>query len=350
MERDQHKTTRAARWLLGVMFALSAAMPALTQEPSDSYRLGMAAFRAGEYGRAATLMERAEAEQPRSTDALLLRGQALLRLNLLKEAEAALRGYVEQHTASAEGHKLLGFVLYRETKAKESLGEYTQAARFETPGPEDLKIVSFDYVILADYPDADKWLTRVVDETPGDADAWYYLGRTKYNEDRLAEAIVAFTTCLKIEPANAKAETNLGLAYQGLNRIDEAKAAYETAIGFEANSEKRSAQPYLDIGILLMEQSHYSEALKYLQNAAQLAPQNPRVHEELGRSYEKTNKLQPAQAELEKAVQLAPNIPSLHFQLGMIYRREGNKESAKNEFDRCAQLNGTHSGEQTPNP
>jgi cytochrome c-type biogenesis protein CcmH/NrfG len=42
------------------------------------------------------------------------------------------------------------------------------------------------------YPDADKWLTKMLEWAPNDSEGWYYLGRTKYNENRFAEAIRAF--------------------------------------------------------------------------------------------------------------------------------------------------------------
>jgi hypothetical protein len=63
------------------------------------------------------------------------------------EAEAQVRAYLEGHLLSAEAHFLLGFILFRENKAKESLAEYTAGARYKSPSAADLKIVAFDYVL-----------------------------------------------------------------------------------------------------------------------------------------------------------------------------------------------------------
>src|SRR5256886_16087693 len=102
----------------------------------------------------------------------------------------------------------------RDEKAKASLAESTAGAKYSAPIAADLKVVAFDYVLLGDYLDADKWLTKMLEWTPDDAQGWYYLGRTKYSENRFAEAISAFEQCLKVDPKNVKAEDNLGLSYE----------------------------------------------------------------------------------------------------------------------------------------
>ena len=142
------------------------------------------------------------------------------------QAEKALRTYLEKNPSSAEGHFLLGYTLFREQRPKDSLAEFTEGAKYQRPQASDLKIVAADYVVLGDLADADKWLTMVANETPKDADAWYLLGRTKYNENRFDEAIEAFQRTLTLRPGDVKAENNLGLSYQGLNRLDDARNGF----------------------------------------------------------------------------------------------------------------------------
>ena len=146
------------------------------------------------------------------------------------EAEKALRSYLDQHLTSADADFLLGYTLFREGRPKDSLAAFTEGARFRHPRASDLKIVAADYVVLGDFADADKWLTLVTNETPEDAEAWYLLGRTKYNENRFEEAIQCFERTLTLRPGDVKAENNLGLSYQGLNYLDEAKTALRTRL------------------------------------------------------------------------------------------------------------------------
>jgi tetratricopeptide (TPR) repeat protein len=282
-------------------------------------------------------------------DALLAQARTAVQAGSFSGAEAMVRKYLSQQDASADGHYLLGYILSREVKAKESLAEYTRAAQLRPPTANDLKVVAVDYVLLGDLVDADRWLTKALSWNPSDADGWYYLGRTKYNENRFSEAIDAFQSCLKLDPHNVKAEDNLGLSYEGLNQTQQATQAFQTAMAWQAGASKKDAQPYLNLGMLLAEQEHPDAGLVYLQEAVVLAPQNAKAHEQLGRAYLQLKRLKDSQGELEKAVQLAPNSSSLHYELGINYRDQGSKDQAKKEFDRCTELNATHSSVDTPN-
>ena len=275
--------------------------------------------------------------------------RALLSAGKLTDSEVALRNFIQFHPSSAEAHFLLGYVLFREQKAKESLSEFTAGAAFERPGADDLKVVASDYVMLGDFGDADKWFTEVIVERPDDADAWYLLGRAKFNESNFAAAVSSFQRALALHPKYEEAENNLGLAWLELNETEKAKVAFQTAIDWQGDSPT-DAQPFLNLGSLYASQSSFEQAIPYLEKAALLAPSNPKIHEGLAQAYAAQQRLGEAQKELERAVALAPGIPGLHFKLGQIYRKEGLRDRAEQEFQICAQLNSTHSSAATPNP
>jgi tetratricopeptide (TPR) repeat protein len=267
----------------------------------------------------------------------------------MAEAEVEVRREIAQNASSAKAHFLLGYVLFREQKARESLAAYTEGAKWQRPGPEELRVVASDYVLLNDLADADKWFTAVTVEKPDDAEAWYLLGRTKYNENRFEESIACFERVLALSPKDVRAADNLGLAQEGLGRTKEAKAAFEHAIAWQA-ANPADAQPYLNLGNLLMTEGDAAGALQTLIKAAALAPENPKAHEQLGRAYEGKGDLAGAQRELEQAVRLAPNASALHFKLGQVYRRRGLTKEAEQEFGICSRLNGARSSTEVPNP
>jgi tetratricopeptide (TPR) repeat protein len=267
----------------------------------------------------------------------------------LAKSEAFLHAYLIDHSASADAHFLLGDVLFREQKAQASLAEFTTGAKIRRPNSEDLKIVASDYVLLHDYSDADKWFSVVTVQNPNDANAWYLLGRTKYNEERYREAVSNFEQALLLRPKYIEAENNLGLSLRGLTKLDQAKAAFQTAIDWQGDSPV-DAQPYLNLGKLLTEQGDLEKAIPSLLKAVTLAPNNPKTHEELASAYKAQNNLANAQSELERAVALAPDISALHYKLAEIYRKQGLKELARREFEICEKLGSTHSSNNTPNP
>jgi tetratricopeptide (TPR) repeat protein len=273
--------------------------------------------------------------------------RALIEAGKLTDAEQVLRQYLKDHKDSADAHCLLGYVFFKEKNAKASLAEYTEGAKFRTPSANDLEVVGGDYVLLRDYPDADKWFTKSLEWNPGNFQTLYYLGRTKYNENRFEEAVAIFLQCLKTEPKSVKVEDNLGLSYQGLNRTEDAIAAFHTAISWEAGSAD-DAGPYLDLGSLLVDSDRCNEALAYLLEALRISPQDMRVHRELGKAYLHLNDLLKAQTELEASAKLAPQDAPIHFMLAQLYRKRGLAEKARNETERYRVLSGSHSTDNSP--
>jgi len=338
---------------------------------------------------ATSLSRAALAQSAAQQEDLLSDAKSLFQQNKFSEADRAVRQYLKDHPDSADGHFLLGHILFREIQAhamleaqfqsqahspmssvrimgsnpsptpdvtaapemaKASLAEFTAGAKLHDPSAADLKVVAFDYVLLGDYLDADKWLTRMLAWTPSDAEGWYYLGRTKYNENRFAEAVAAFQRCLKLDPRNLKAEDNLGLSYAGLGRKEEAAAAYQQAIDWQSGAALKNPGPYIDFGDLLLDENRNEEAVSYLLQAIGVAPRESRAHELLGKAYSRLEQLPKAQSELEEAIGLLPQNASLHCMLAPVYRKQGLADKAKIEFDRCAALAGNHSVPPTPRP
>jgi len=336
----------------------------------------------------AAALAQTAAQAAEGQDALTY-AKILFRQAKFTEADRAVRQYLKDHPDSANGHFLLGHILFREIQAlatvetqfpsqthgpmasartmsptssepsvpkstqemaKASLAEFTAGARFHDPSAADLKIVALDYVLLGDYQDADKWLTKMLEWAPNDSEGWYYLGRTKYNENRFAEAISAFEQCVKLDPQNVKAEDNLGLALAGLGRNEEATAAYQQAISWQAQSLTKNPGPYIDFGGLLIDENRPQDAVSFLLRAIEISPNESRAHELLGKAYTRIEDFSKAQAELEKAIELSPQAPNLHCMLAPVYRKQWLAEKAKVEYERCAALTGTHSTPQEPRP
>lgn len=275
--------------------------------------------------------------------------RALLDAGKISESESILRNYLAANPAAADAHFLLGYALFREQKATESLAEFTAGAKFRHPRADELKIVAADYVMLGDYSDADKWFSQVVSESPADSDAWYLLGRSKYNENEFAAAISDFEHALTLRPKYVEAENNIGLCWKELNDRDKARTAFQTAIDWQGDAPV-DAQPFLNLGILSVDANQFDESLPFLKRALSIAPKNPSIHEELGKVYLATSKLSQAQSELEQAIALAPDTSSLHYKLGQIFHKQGRTDRAQQEFAICERLNGAHSSPKTPNP
>ena len=316
----------------------SAQSASMLAQALDSFTKAVAAYQGGNYSLAAQLFEQAEVETPGTTEALLYAGRSFVRLQAYQKAEQAFREYVRKNPASSEGYYLLGYVLNRENKPRESLEIYTRAASLASPTGDDLKIVALNYVLLNANADAIHWLLRAVQMDPQNVEAWYYLGRVYYTEARLPDARAAFEKVLELDPRNAKAENNLGLIYESSAKPEDALAAYRNAIAWQEGSVRPSEQPYLNLGNLLITLEHPAEATAPLEKAVALAGNNSQCRLRLGTAYLRVGRLKEAQAQLEEAVRLDPEDASAHYQLGRYYKQVHQLEAAKAEFDKVANI------------
>ena len=259
------------------------------------------------------------------------------------EAEKILRVRVADQASDVEARYLLAYTLFRENRPADSLKEYTAAARQRAPRAGELKTVALDYVLLNDYGDAEHWARYSLSLDGNDAEAWYEFGRIEYTLNQFPAAVDAFKRALQLDPVSVKAENNLGLTFEALNRTDEALAAYRTAIAMQASSQHPSEQPLLNLARVLIDRNHLDEALPPLQQAAQIAPRDWKILAQQGRLYSEKGELSAAREALEQAVAIEPQMASLHFQLGQVYRKSGAPEKANQEFATTKDLLGTTS-------
>ena len=271
-------------------------------------------------------------------------------------AEHELAAMLQADPGSADVLNLLGYVLFRENRYTDSLKRYTEAAAVRQPSPDDLIVVSSDYVKLGDYPDAERWLRYLTEKPAGlatgaaTATAWYMLGRVQYMQDHPADAAASFQRCLGLRPRDLRAEYNLGLALERLQQTDQALAAYRSAEAWAQAGGIRDAQPSLNLGTLLLAQGNAPEAAAALERAAVLSPENATAFQQLGRALEADGQDEQAVAAYRRAIALAPNAERPHYFLGRLLRRLHRTSEADAEFAAVARLYGTRSSVETPNP
>jgi Tfp pilus assembly protein PilF len=273
----------------------------------------------------------------------LAQAKASLDQGQYANAEKQLRNHLGVHPSDVEAKYLLALVLFRENKPSDSLKEYTEAARQRAPHAADLKTVALDYVLLKDYADANHWIHSSLAMDANDAEAWYEAGRIEYTLNYFQPALEAFQRALQLDPVSVKTENNLGLTFEGLNRVDDAISAYRKAIAIQAASSHPSEQPLLNLATVLIDRNQLDEAQQLLQQAGQIVPHDWKILAQLGRLYTEKGDFSAARKVLEQAVTIEPQRGSLHFQLGQVYKKSGELEKAQAEFAMTEKLMGTTS-------
>jgi Flp pilus assembly protein TadD len=273
-----------------------------------------------------------------SSERLLVQAQLLLRDGKLTEALPLVQQLLKDRPDSPDGHVMLGFIFFKQSKAADSLREYLKAAALRDLTAFELKIVALNYAMLEDYQNADRGLTRAIEMNPRDLQACNYLGEVKFLQEKYEAAIELFRHSLSLDPQNVFASNGLGGACEQMNRLEEADAAYRHAIEGQVGKAVQDPTPVLNLGRLLLKLGRNEEALSYLTMAVRLGPEHAETHEQLGKAHSYAGELEAAQRELEKAIRLNPRDAHLHYVLGQLYQRGGKPDQANYEFDQYQAL------------
>jgi Flp pilus assembly protein TadD len=124
---------------------------------------------------------------------------------------------------------------------------------------------------------------------------FYMLGLSAWKSDQHGLAEDAFQSALELDPYHVKSWINLarvlsvglrlqGRAYHQLGRLDEAIDSYRQSILID-NSDGWSMN---NMGLILIEQERFEEALMPLARAVELEPEIPIFHNNLGVALERT--------------------------------------------------------------
>lgn len=261
-----------------------------------------------------------------ASDPLLVQARSLVREGKLDEALPVIHRFVEQHPNSSDGHAVLAFILFKQSKPADALREYGEAANLRPPSAFESKIMGLSAAMLNDYAGADQWLARSLKLNPQDLETCNDLGQTKFLRDRYSDAAGVFRECLKLDAKNVFAENGLGSAYERMNRLDDAAAAYRNVIQWQSTKKNQDPTPYWSLGRVLQKQSKTEEALTYLTRAVELGPDQA---EALARSYLETSE----------------NAGDGHALWGFIHFTQQRWTESKAEFGEAAKYRDLTAGE-----
>lgn len=141
----------------------------------------------------------------------------------------------------------------------------------------------------------------------------------------------------EIESSTARMHMRLGDRMRQRGRERAAVVEYRRALNKDPYS------PYLlnKLAGALMSQGKFEPALHHLEQARTVEPDYVTTYTNLGRLYAAQQKFAQARLALEEAVQLNPFDPSIHQYLADSYRRLGLEDKARQEQDVLKRLQET---------
>jgi tetratricopeptide (TPR) repeat protein len=169
-------------------------------------------------------------------------------------------------------------------------------------------------------------LKKLLQADPSNVDIYVnlsqvYLQGKEYSE---AEKILERAEAKKLDSERVKFQ--LGTIYEKQKDFDKAESVFKEVL--KDNPKNAIVLNY--IGYMLADQGvRLQEAVKYVEEALAIDPNNGAYLDSLGWAFFKLNELEKAEKYLLQAIDLVKNDPVIHDHLGDLYFRTGDLEKAK---------------------
>lgn len=331
------------------------------------------AFQRKDYGALLARTDRALDYGPYEHQAHLLRGEALLKLGRVEEAEDAYRRVLDYHPHFANAYNGLGYVAYTQGNLTEAARLYEKAIDLvpkhlhaiynlgivrQDQGRKDeaadLYLRSFEdnhakpYVNLGNIlvekglRDSARAVWRSAANAANDPvhAAWINIANLNLEDRKFDAAIEAFNTFMRRETDTtyatvasqglAAAYAEKGLDAEQAGQISEAFDAYETS----TRIEPASAQSWYNLGNIYKRIGDTQKAIDVYTRAVNLDTGYVDALNNLGLIYADAGAFEEATATYRRALQQDPSNAIVHYNLGNVQLGKGQVDSALASYDR----------------
>lgn len=278
------------------------------------YNEGIAAYNKGRdnpasYDSAIVKFKTATIIMPDSATTYYVQGLAMFARKDLNEAELSLQTALAKKPTYIEAARLLGQIhLNRAGEKKQAKDEAGAKAQYEKAAE------SFEMVRKADPKDADNIISLIeayeaadqsekalkltrdaVAADPNNMLYRYAYGVFLLKQDNFEESIGQFKKALEIDPSNADATYNCGVAYLNWGVAMKAKSDKK------AEAEQKSGKAMKDIKEDMTYKEKFREGLPYLEKSTELRKEDALLWQQLARVYANLNMLEKSKGAFEKA-------------------------------------------------
>ena len=170
--------------------------------------------------------------------------------------------------------------------------------------------------------------------TPTDANALYQAAMQHHHANRLIEAAALYQQFIALQPKNAEAHNNLGVALQGQGRLDEAIESYRRALAVKKNYDNALN----NLGNALKDQGKLEEAVDCFRKALAVTPKSSQIQYNLGNALKDLGKTDEAVAAYRRAAGLTPDFAWAHNNLGGLLVQQGKPDEAIPSIRRALSL------------
>ena len=354
---------------------LDNARSAAKRDPKDPqvyYRLGKTCEEAGRYEEAIESLNQALSLKPDFEAAEIALGGIYGRLRQGNKQVSAYRQYLSQNPKSAEIKKgLVGafmadkrysdaikvleelevlipmdpWVPHEMGRANSQLGRIETAIRFYRMALDvDAENASLhddlgsELSKIREFKDAEAQLTRALALNPGLRSAYHHLGALYLQANRPSDAITVIENCIRHAHPDFD---DLSADYRMLGVCRIFTKEFEPAVKFLEQAlvlDPNQAQIYCDLGRVQIVKNQKERAVELLQQGIRINANEPCLVSQLSYAMTMLNRLGEAESAAEQLVRLFPEALPAYLQLAEVQIRRENWEKADATLKRASQI------------
>ena len=148
-------------------------------------------------------------------------------------------------------------------------------------------------------------------------------------------AIRDYSRAIELNPDDAAAHNNRGIAYRNIEEYQAAIRDYSRAI--ELNPDYVNA--YYNRGIAYRNIEEYQAAIRDYSRAIELNPDDAAAHNNRGIAYRNIEEYQAAIKDCTRAIELNPDYVNAYYNRGIAYRNIREYQAAIRDYDKVIELN-----------
>lgn len=149
-----------------------------------------------------------------------------------------------------------------------------------------------------------------------------------YRAGRIEDAAARYERAVSLDPRDANAHNNLGVALVQLRRIDEARVQFERALHLRPDH----AHAHHNLGNVLAQAGKIGDAIPHLEYACALNPDLVDTHRSLGAACRKEGRLDEAVRHYRHVLASRPDDAETHNELGTLLKFQGSFDAASTHY------------------
>lgn len=178
-------------------------------------------------------------------------------------------------------------------------------------------------------------LTKIIEENPEDAEAYFNRGNALNALGDYAKAIGEYTKTIELKPDSVEAYFNRGYTHNKQKQYVNAIQDYNKVL--ELNPKYINA--YLSIGNVFYSLTEYDKAIQEYNKTIELEPNNPVAYNNRGAAFQEQKQYNKAIQDYNTAIELNHDYDNAYFNRGNTFQELKQYDKAIKDYDRVIELN-----------